>query len=395
MKLKVFYLQSHPIQYFSPLFQLIEKSNCCDFQVLYCSNNSVKGYMDKGFNSVVRWDTPLLEGYKYRFFKNFSPFPGTNLKFYNLINPGIFMYIIKHKPDVVWINGWSYLTIWLAIIAGKFTGAEIWLKSESPYNQEIKKSRINQFMKKVFLQYFLFKIVNKFFYIGEENRLFYLHYNVSQCDLVFSPYCVNNKIFADQYSILKKKRDDLRRELNINNEDVVILYSGKLVPKKRPLDLLKAVNLIKKNNIKLIFLGDGVLKSEVENLASSFNMSNVFITGFVNQTLIGKYYTMADIFVLPSTIGETWGLVINEAMNFELPVVASQMVGSVKDLVKENINGFSFPVGNVKLLSEKLKILINSKSKREEFGKNSKKLLAKYSYSTIIKTIETCLRPKN
>ena len=158
---KIFCLQSHPIQYFSPLYNEIHRKGICDFTVLYCTDSSIKGYLDKGFGSNVKWDIPLLEGYSYKFLKNYSPKPGTNLKWYNLINPGIIRAIYREKPDIVWIYGWSYLTNWLAILTCKFTGTKLWLKCESPLNQELKKSRFNRIVKKIFLQYFLFRLVDK------------------------------------------------------------------------------------------------------------------------------------------------------------------------------------------------------------------------------------------
>ncbi len=101
---------------------------------------------------------------------------------------------------------------------------------------------------------------------------------------------------------------------------------------------------------------------------------------------------MADIFVLPSGVGETWGLVVNEAMCFSLPVITSDLVGCASDLVKSNENGYTFSVGDIDKLSEYLKELINNSKKRELFGKKSLEIVKNHSYENDIKGILECLK---
>jgi glycosyltransferase involved in cell wall biosynthesis len=76
--------------------------------------------------------------------------------------------------------------------------------------------------------------------------------------------------------------------------------------------------------------------------------------GFVNQSQVGRYYAAADCLVLPSAWGETWGLVVNEALQFGLPVVVSSRVGCHPDLVVEGETGYVFTAGSVESLAERL-----------------------------------------
>jgi glycosyltransferase involved in cell wall biosynthesis len=390
--MKILCLQSHPIQYFAPLFKSISKKSFCDFKVYYCTDSSIKGYNDKGFGKSVKWDIPLLEGYEYSFLKNYSPWPGTNLKFYNLINPGIIKAIINEKPDIVWIHGWSYFTIWLAILVCKITGTKIWLKCENPLNQELKKTAITRFIKKIVLQWFLFKLIDKFLYIGEENKGFYLYYKIPENKLVFSPYAIDNDRFSLAYNELKSEKENLKEKMHIPVNGTVLLFSGKLIPKKRPCDLLKAFTQLHDPNLFLIFLGDGELRKFIEDNITKESIHNVIITGFLNQTELPGYYLIADIFILPSSIGETWGLVVNEAMNFGLPVIVSDMVGCAKDLVENGVNGYIYPDGNINLLSQRIKDLFYSSEKRKKFGLASKNKIESYSFDRIIHEIELILK---
>jgi len=142
----------------------------------------------------------------------------------------------------------------------------------------------------------------------------------------------------------------------------------------------------------LLFVGDGALRSELENYIKEHNLKNVHFTGFKNQTELPKYYAMADIFVLPSGVGETWGLVVNEAMCFSLPVIISDIVGCGKDLVKNEKNGYIFPVGDVKKIAEHLADLIKNPKRRKLFGEKSLNIIKNYNHDRdidgILKTLD-------
>jgi glycosyltransferase involved in cell wall biosynthesis len=149
------------------------------------------------------------------------------------------------------------------------------------------------------------------------------------------------------------------------------------------MDLLKAYHLLNNENTAMVFLGEGELRKEMEEYISKHNLKDVYLTGFKNQSEVGKYFAAADIFVLPSGAGETWGLVVNEAMNFALPVIVSNFVGSCEDLVSDDFNGFSFETGNIAELKSKLDSILNNKN-LTEFGQNSQKIIEKYSIQNII-----------
>ena len=117
-------------------------------------------------------------------------------------------------------------------------------------------------------------------------------------------------------------------------------------------------------------------------------INNVHFYGFINQSEISKFYKAADLFVLPSGIGETWGLVVNEAMLFSLPIIVSDRVGCAKDLVKHNENGFIYEYGNVDELSYFLLKAYNNKQWRINAGILSNKIVSKYNYNIIIDNLK-------
>jgi len=96
------------------------------------------------------------------------------------------------------------------------------------------------------------------------------------------------------------------------------------------------------------------------------------------------------VFALPSG-DEPWGLVVNEAMCFSLPVVASDQVGAAGDLVRRGVNGFVFSHGDVRSLSEHLELLLSDPVLRARFGQKSREIIEHWSYRENLKGILTCL----
>ncbi len=142
----------------------------------------------------------------------------------------------------------------------------------------------------------------------------------------------------------------------------------------------------------MVFVGEGILRRDIEKYIKEKNLKNIYFAGFKNQTELSKYYTMADILVLPSQEGETWGLVVNEAMCFGLPVIISDVVGCGSDLVKEGINGYIFPVGDIDELSRRLEDLIENPQKRTAFGEKSFEIIQNCSYQKDIEGISAALK---
>ena len=380
---KISFLLTHPIQYFSPLFIEIEKSNFSQFNVIYCEDTT-GGYYDNEFSKNINWDFDLLNGYQYIFLKK-----DLISNFFKRCNFSIINYLFKNKPDILIIHGWGYPTSLIAIITAKFLGIKIWLRAETPYIHEIKNRKVKKIFKYFFFKYIFLRLFEKFLFIGIQNKLFYNYYGIKdESRFIYTPYCVNNKKLQILESELTPHKIIFKQELKINPNNFIILFSGKLIQKKRPLDLLIAFNNANIKNSTLIFLGDGNLKFSLQEYINDNNINNVIFLGFKNQSEIAKYYAIADLFVLPSGVGETWGLVVNEAMNFSLPVIVSNLVGCNTDLVYNNENGFIYEYGNTEQLSLYINEIYNNKSLQKNAKIFSKNIINKYDYETIIKNIK-------
>jgi len=381
------FLLSHQIQYFSPLFREINKKANIDLTVYYCSDETVKRFKDKEFGKFIEWDIPLLEGYKYKFLKNYSPKPSIYAGFFGLTNLNVIQELKKDGIGILIVHGWGYFTHIYAIIIARLSGITVLLRGENTLSLEILKPYWKRLIKKLILQYGIFKLVNVFLYIGIENKKFYKYYGVPENKLVFAPYCVENKRFHSEYRRLKRKRNELKIRLGFPEDTIITLFVGKLIDKKRPLDLIKAYEKIRSKKKSLVIVGDGILRKKLGTYVNRYRINNVYFVGFKNQTELPSYYTIADVFVLPSGLGETWGLVVNEAMNFELPIITSSIVGCSDDLVRHGENGFVYKMGNIDELAGYLEFLITNEESRKEFGSRSLEIVKNYSYGSIINGI--------
>lgn len=385
---KIIFINSHPIQYFAPLYKFMNAQNT-ETAAWYCSDASIKGGHDRGFGVNVKWDVPLLEGYEYRFFKNYSWKPSHSNGFFGLINFGLIAALFKIPKSIIVIHGWNYFTHLCILMIGKLVGHTICLRCEMPYNQELLKKGNKQVIKKIGLRYFLFPRINYFLYIGSQNYLFYKSLGVQDERLLFCPYSVDDNRFRSEWNLLAGNKSEIKKKMGIPIKDKIILYSGKYIHKKRPVDILQAFKQLNVANCWLIMVGDGELRLSMEMLIQEHQLKNVILTGFVNQSSISEYYAISDVFVMCSEIGETWGLSVNEAMNFDLPVIVSDLTGCSQDLVKDGINGYIFETGNISDLSEKLNyVLFKNKL---TWNITSQNVLENYNYSVINNNMKTVL----
>lgn len=380
-------LTSHPIQYQTPLFCKLAAHPEIDLTVYFCWDFGVEQeqYAPE-FNTKIKWDIPLFEGYKYKFLPNLSPKAASS--FLGQINPSIIKELQKNQYDAIWIHGYATLSNLLAFLGAWLCKTPILFRGESHLqnNRPLWRSAVKSGILPL-----LFKGVSAFLPIGSLNRAYYQYYGVPNEKMFLTPYAVDNEFFSDRFRTLNGKREQLKKEMGMAVDLPVILFASKMIPRKRPMDLLKAyVKIQERIDAALVLVGDGIERTVLEAYAKDHNLKNVYFTGFKNQTELPCYFAIADLFVLPS-IDEPWGLIINEAMNFGLPVVTTEVVGSAPDLVKNGRNGFTYPVGDIDKLVNCLSKLLLQPGLRESMGECSLERIAEWSFKEDVEGISAAL----
>jgi glycosyltransferase involved in cell wall biosynthesis len=223
------------------------------------------------------------------------------------------------------------------------------------------------------LMKWLFGHVDRFLYVGTANRRLYQSYGVPPDRLYPAPYAVDNARFAQQAEALRCGRPALRRQWGIADDAFCVLFCGKFIAKKRPMDLVHAAERLRADRrlprIHLLFAGSGELGGalraacDVRFDAEAGGMRNApalaarmpaTFAGFLNQTEVSRAYVAADALVLPSDAGETWGLVVNEAMASGTPAIASTSCGCAEDMMPDGGARRTFAAGDVDAMAAAL-----------------------------------------
>ena len=381
-------LISHPIQYQVPLFRALAKRPEIDLTVLFCSDWGLKPYHDEGFGQEVKWDIPLIEGYYSEFLSNISPWPSLST-FWGLINPAIIRHLRSSEYDAVLIHGWARFTYWLTMLTAFVSDIPVLMRGET--NSLIPVDNSKAALKRFILTR-LFDRTSAFLSIGRHSAEFYRAYGAPQEKIYTVPYAVDNEFFLAKAKELLPKKLELKEALGIPADLPVVLFTGKLIAVKRPLDLLMAFSKVsRKVKSALVFVGAGPLRDELEEYVRAHNLQHVYFMGFQNQTDIPKFYSLADVFVLPSN-SETWGLVVNEAMCFGLPIVLSDCVGAGGNLVEEEANGLIYPVGDTDILAKRLERLLSNEDLKQKMGEVSRLIISRWTFQQGVEEILTCLK---
>ncbi len=389
-KYRVVFVAPSSFFYQAPIYRELASHPRIQLIVYFCSDEAVRGVdVRMKFQTAGQWGDKgkTLEGYEYKFLKNFSPHPSYLRWPFGLMNFGIWWEIKKSKPDAVVIMSWVNITDLISILACMIFRSPLLFMTDANILAEAERQKWKYQVKKLFLGKILFRLAAGFLHTGTANSLFYQRYGVSEERLVPFAFSWESKDFLRDADRLRSQRTQIRTELGISQESSVVLYCGRLSPEKAPLHLLKAYELVRTAHKVLLFVGDGGLKRELENYATERQIPSVHFLGFKNRTEVAKFYTIADVLVLPS-IREATGAVVTEAMSFGLPVIVSNKVGFAIDLVKHGSNGFIFPVGDTEALAGYITQVIEaSEEKKAGMANQSRKLVEEWSQLNLAESL--------
>jgi glycosyltransferase involved in cell wall biosynthesis len=340
---KLVIIDSHPVQYRAPLYRILQKEFNIPITVIYGSDFSIKGYKDSEFNAYIKWDVDLLSGYDSLFLSKAESSTNYGSSSFNSSN---FLRILHNlDPGVILLTSYTNMFFRSVIRNIYFSRYKIIFRSETndiARNRSLAKS----IARDLFLR-LLYKRCTKLLYIGQVSYRHFRRLKFKDEQLIFSPYGVDASVFNCSETERGCLRSKTRNDLNILEDKVVLLFSGKLVHRKAPDLILDSVQLLPneiQDRICIIFVGEGKLKEALMAKAKVISglKDRIHFVGFKNQSELSQYYHAADILVLPSRYWETWGLVVNEALHHGLPCLISNVVGCAPDLIEPGITGEIF-----------------------------------------------------
>ena len=351
--IRLAWIATHPIQYQAPLLRSIAQCSDIDLTAIFFSDFSTRNFIDPGFGRKITWDTPLLTGYQYEFL----PGTGNDVKGIGIFKPrvgGLAGKLKREDFDVVLVQGWNHYGMLKAAWLAKRRGIKVFMRCEATDHVD-SSTGIKGILRELVVR-FLLSQVDWCLAIGTRNRDFYLKRGFPVERIGSMPYCVDNDYFRNKAAHADVKC--LYTELSLDPNRPIILYASKFIARKFPDQLLEAYMQLPEPRPYLIYVGDGELRESLEESVNENNLKDVRFAGFRNQSELPTFYALADIFVLPS-VNETWGLVINEAMNAGCAIITTDQVGSAIDLVKNNKNGFVLKAHDIPALVVALKTCLD------------------------------------
>lgn len=366
MPIKVALFAASPIPYRIPLYQRVAADPHLDFTAIFASNGGIRP-VEAGYSMPTAWDADLVGGYRTTFLKRAdrNPIDGG---FFAFRDADLFGLLRAGQYDVLWLWGYNYLSHQLAQMTQRLLQKPVIFHEDQ--NHLARRPLWKAAAKRLGLSA-MFR-GSKALYVGTHNYRWYRHYGVKQRDLYFVPHAADNERLRAHASALLPDRTNVRRRFGIRDDSgPVILTVARIIPVKQPLMLLKAFQILRSSRrCTLLIVGSGELEGAIRAEVRKHQIPDVFMPGFMNQSEIAQAYACADIFALPS-ISETWGLAVNEAMNFGLPVVVSDKVGCAVDLVRNGENGYVIPFQSPEALADRLGRLVDSAAMRRRFGQAS------------------------
>ncbi len=367
-------LVTHPIQHFAPLYKKLAQNDRLKVKVFFYCHMGINSYFDPGFREKFSWDIPLLEGYEYAFLpikqeprelKPLAPF-----------SPGLLKALQAYDPDYVYLTGYAYLNNWLAFLWSRYHRKKLLFFSDS----ELLHSRTAgaKLFKRIVLPWF-YRGIDAFVTIGDHNELYYKHYGVPGEKLVRGAYPVDITRFASvKESLTADSKQELRAKWSLYPDSTVILFVGKFIEDKCPLDLIEALHGLDcdKHHIQALFIGSGPLLEEMKARISAYGLERrVIISGFVNQTEMPRCLAMGDVIAMCSQ-KDPHPCAVSEAMAAGNAVIASDKIGCIgaSDTVRHGINALVYPCRNVTKLSEAILFMAQNHAERLRMANTSREI---------------------
>jgi glycosyltransferase involved in cell wall biosynthesis len=298
-------------------------------------------YTDQGYDGR-NWEIEPIENAEEIYLKKIFTIPK-----YGNLNLGL-VEIVKNN-DVIVIGGYEKPTYIMLSILCKILRKKLCLLFDGISEDRIysKQSFIKDSLKNISI-----KLANAFYANGKVSKNYFVKRFGIDSDKIFNQYLsIDN---AAINTIDDNVKEDLMMKYNIPNNKRIILYSGRLIKRKRIDLIINAIaELDNHEDYLLLIIGSGEEQSNIENLAFRKNIELLIIPFIKEQIELFKLYRVGDLLILPSD-SEPWGLVVNEALASGLPVICSGTCGCASDLILEGINGFTFKAGDYRELSNKI-----------------------------------------
>lgn len=277
--------------------------------------------------------------------------------------------LLSRRPDVLVSlpNEPAFVSGWLL---AKLRGAKTAFWCQVSSGAWEKRSRWKERVKGA-----IYSRVNATMGSGEDSRQYAMRYGVSPGRALCLPHSIDVKHFSTGSECHFPKRASLRAELGL--EGVVFLYVGRLWWGKGINYLLEAfeqVQATRGGQTSLLLVGDGPEESRLRQVCAERKIRNVVFAGFHQKSELPRFYAAADVFVFP-TLGDPYGLVVDEAMASSMPIISTSAAGEIRDRIEEGVNGYIVPPKDSAALAGAMLSLAKDPAACRRMGKVSRQMI--------------------
>jgi len=337
-------IETHPVQRHAPIYRALQQDWGVPITAIYGSDFSVAGNRD-GDGEAAAWDTDLLSGYTALFLSRVASGGAASAEavsagglrdMLRAVRPTAVL-LVDHSPR---FHRQAWLEAWRAGSAILFRGETVDDKETGGLSSQMRKRALA----------LAYRSCDRLLYIGQRSQAHFRDLGVDRERLEFSPCCVDVSPFASHEAARLNLRAITRRSLGFKDDQIVLLFVGK-VSQRTGVDLLpdavRGLPDALRARLSLMVVGDGAQLDQLKaHAAAEPGVSAVFV-GCQSQRALSAFYHAADALVLPSRHSETWGPAVNEALHHGLPCIVSDRVGCVPDLIEEGRTGQVFESNSV------------------------------------------------
>jgi glycosyltransferase involved in cell wall biosynthesis len=346
-----------------PVFNALAARDDIDLHVVFLSETD---------SSLRQWTVPKNE---IRFSCEVLPSFRRRVGRYNLLlNRRVSTALECADPDAIVCGGYNYVANWQSALWAKRRRIPLLLWIESNAADQRRHRLAVEKLKRKFIS-----MCQGFIVPGTASAVYLRQFGIQEQRIFRAPNAVDNDMFVAGASRARSDADETRSRLGLPER--YFLNVGRMVRAKGVFELLSAyakLNVTLRSSVGLVFVGEGDARSELAEQAAQISPGNVQFRGFVQKEQLADYYALADALVF-STHSDPWGLVVNEAMACGLPVIASEVAGSVENLVRDGWNGFVIPSCDVEKLSVAMSRLGISEELRLQMGERGVQQIRAYS----------------
>ncbi len=284
--------------------------------------------------------------------------------------PGIIIYILRNKPDAILaLNNVKNITEYISLILSRISNIKfIWWTHAYDHQKKLFYTEI----KRTYVLFFL-SLADAIITFSPKGKKYLLKRNFSKLKVYTAPNTLDTlKIFKLRKLTKVQNYNEICKNLGVNPDNRILLFSGRLLKRKRIYDAVEAFKIVERkiDNVKFVIIGGGEELEALKKMKHEFGYRNIVLLGEVYDDLIlNQWFSIAKLFLIPGCLG----LSIVHAFCYSLPVITEKAPchGPEIQYLKNGVNGYIVEENNIQQLADRIIELLSDEKKRTIFSNNA------------------------